>query len=86
MTADSGPELLQIATGQNEAWKDFSMKMKVMKTKSATISKKAIVPRANIESNRQAGEQVSCFTYLGQTITEDDKCDEAQDWASEIRF
>ena len=59
LTADSGPELLSIATGVNEAGKDFGMKMKVMKTKSEVISKKGIVPRVNIESDKQVVEQVS---------------------------
>ena len=40
------------------------------------ISKKAVVPRVNIELDGQVVEKVSSFTYLGQTITEDGKCDE----------
>ena len=40
------------------------------------INKKAIVPRVNIELDGQVLEQVSFSTYLGQTITEDGKCDE----------
>ena len=34
------------------------------------------MPRVNIELDGQVVEQVSCFTYLGQTKTEDGKCDE----------
>ena len=30
----------------------------------------------NLEYDGQVVKQVSCFTYLGQTITEDGKCDE----------
>ena len=51
------------------------MKMNVKKTKIMIISKKAVVPRVNIELDGQVVGQVSCFTYLGQTITEDGKCD-----------
>ena len=60
----------------NEAGKAFGMKTNVKKTKTMIIGKKAIVPRVNIELDGQVLEQVSCFTYLGQTITEDGKCDE----------
>ena len=76
LTAESGPELQRIATRVNEAGKAFGMKMNVKKTKTMIISKKAVVPRVNIELDGQVLEQVSCFTYLGQTITEDGKCDE----------
>ena len=38
---DSGPEVLLIVTGVNEAGKNFGMKMKAMKTKSAAVSKKS---------------------------------------------
>ena len=40
------------------------------------ISQGAVVPRVNIELDGQVVTQVLCFTYLGQTITEDGKCDE----------
>ena len=76
LTAESGPELQRIATRVNEAGKAFGMKMNVKKTKTMIVSKKAVVPRVNIELDGQVLEQVSCFTYLGQTITEDGKCDE----------
>ena len=76
LTAESGPELQRIATRVNEAEKAFGMKMNVKKTKTMIISKKAVVPRVNIELDGQVLEQVSCFTYLGQTISEDGKCDE----------
>ena len=59
--------------------RERSWERRVMKTKPEAISKKAIVPRVNIESNRQVVEQVSWFTYLGKTITENGKCDEAKD-------
>ena len=49
LTAESGPELQRIATRVNEAGKKFGMKMNVKKTKTMIISKKAVVPRVNIE-------------------------------------
>ena len=73
---ESGPELQRIATRVNDAGKAFGMKMNVKKTKTMIISKKAIVLRVNIELDGQVLEQVSCFTYLGKTITEDGKWDE----------
>ena len=76
LTADSGSELQRIATRVYEAGKELSMKMNMKKTKTMVISKKGIVSRVNIELNGQVVEQVSCFTYLSQTITEDGKCDE----------
>ena len=75
LTADSGPELQRIATRVNEARKEFGMKLNVKKTKTTVISKKAVVARENIAFDGQMVEQVSCFTCLGQTITEDGKCD-----------
>ena len=54
---------------------EFGMKMNVKKTKTMIISKKA-VPRVNIKLDGQVVGHVSCFTYLGQTITEDKKCNE----------
>ena len=52
------------------------MKMKVKKKKTRVISKKAVVPRVNIELEGQVTDQVLCFTYLNHTITEDGKYNE----------
>ena len=76
LKVDSGPELQRIATLVNEAGQEFGMKMNVKKTNTMVINNKAVVPRVNIELEGQVVEQVSCFTYLGQTITEDGKCDD----------
>ena len=73
---DGRSELQRIKTRVNEAGNEFDMKMHVKKTQTMVISKKAVVPRVNIELDGQVIEQVSCFTYLGQTITEDGKRDE----------
>ena len=52
------------------------MKINVKKTKTMVVNRKNVRQHAKIYIDGQLIEQVSRFTYLGQLITEDGKCEE----------
>lgn len=55
---------------------DFGMAINVSKTKTMVVSRKEEVPCVSIQINDILIEQVAVnkFVYLGQTVTEDGKC------------
>ena len=53
----------------------YGMKMNAKKTKSMVISRKEKSPRIDIEIDGAKIAQVNKFTYLGQVVTDDGKCE-----------
>ena len=54
---------------------NYGLLMNVKKTKTMVFSKKETVPSVNITINNNMVEQVKSFTYLGQLVTEDGRCE-----------
>ena len=75
LLANNEEDLQAVVDRINEAGKEFNMKMNAKKTKTMIISKVPTANRITISVDGANIEQVSRFTYLGQTITEDGKCE-----------
>ena len=76
LLADSEESLQAILNEGNEAGKAFNMKMNAKKTKTMIITKKDDKPKINITIDGTDIAQVPKFTYLGQIMTEDGRCEE----------
>ena len=74
--AESETELQRILNRVKEIGKEFGINMNVNKTKTMVVSKKDVIPQAQMHIHGQLIEQVLRFTYLGQLITEEGKCEE----------
>ena len=61
----------------NNTGKLYGMKMNAKKTKTMVVTRKDETPEINIEIDGYKIEQVNNFNYLGQTITDDGRCEKA---------
>ena len=76
LLAEYEDSLQDILNAVSDAGKIFNMKMNAKKTKSIIITKKEIKPKINLKIDNTEIEQVSKFTYLGQLLTENGRCEE----------
>ena len=77
LLAESEEELQRLVEKVNDEGERFGMAINVSKTKTMVASRKKEVPNVSIQINDTLIEQVNKFVYLGQTVTEDGKCDSA---------
>ena len=75
--AESEEDLQRLVGKVNDEGERFGMAINVSKTKTMVVSRKKEIPRVSIQICDTLIEQVSKFVYLGQTVTEDGKCDNA---------
>lgn len=73
MTAGSEVGLQKIMNGLNATALKYRMKINIKKTKVMRVSREGGV--VNITINGTKIEQVKSFKYLGQTITDDGRCE-----------
>ena len=60
----------------NRIGKTFDMKMNAKKTKTMLVSKDATLTKVSLKIDGDIIKQTDNYTYLGQTITSNGKCDE----------
>ena len=75
LLAESEENLQEIMDEVNTAGKKFNMKMNAKKTKTMIITKKDEKPKILTTIDDTDIEQVTHFTYLGQEMTEDGRCE-----------
>ena len=75
LLAETKEDLQHILNEVNNAGKRYGMKMNATKTKSMVVSRKIETPQIKINIDGAEIEQVQQFKYLGQTITDDGRCD-----------
>ena len=76
LMAESETELQRILNIVKEIGKEFGINMNVNKTKTMVVRRKDVIPQAKIYIDGHLIGQVPRFTYLGQLITEEGKCEE----------
>ena len=75
LLAETKEDLQHILNEVNNVGKRYGMKMNATKTKSMVISRKEETPQIKLDIDGAAINQVQQFKYLGQTISDDGKCD-----------
>ena len=75
LLAESEDTLQAIMDEVNTAGKRYNMKMNAKKTKTMIITKKEDKPKIKTTIDGIDIEQVTHFTYLGQEMTEDGRCE-----------
>src|SRR4029077_425302 len=74
MVADTERGFQRIMDNLNSTAERYGMKINIKKTKVMKVSKN-VGGELNITINGNRIEQVSCFKYLGTTMTEDGRCE-----------
>ena len=75
LLAETKEDLQLIINEVNKVGKEYGMKMNANKTKTMVITRKENTPQIKLEIDGTEIKQVQNFKYLGQTISDDGKCD-----------
>ena len=75
LLAETKEDLQLILNEVNKVGKSYGMKMNAAKTKSMVITRKEHTPQIKLDIDGAEVKQVQQFKYLGQSISDDGKCD-----------
>ena len=75
LLAETKEDLQCILNEVNKVGKSYGMRMNAAKTKTMVITRKEATPQIKLDIDGAMIEQVQHFKYLGQTISDDGKCD-----------
>ena len=75
LLAETEEDMQEILNEVNLVGKTFDMKINAKKTKTMLISKDVTLPKVISKIDGNIIKQTDNYTYLGQTITSNGKCD-----------
>ena len=75
LVAETEEDLQEIFNEVNRIGKTYDMKMNAKKTKTMLLSKVVTLTKASLKSDGDIIKQTDNYTYLGQAITSNGKCD-----------
>ena len=76
LLAETEEDLQEILNEVNRIGKTFDMKMNAKKTKTMFVSKDLTSTKVSVKIDGDIIKQTDKYTYLGQTITSNGKCDD----------
>ena len=76
LLAETEEDLQEIWNEVNRIGKTFDMKMNAKKTKTMLVSKDVTSTKVSVKIDGDIIKQTDKYTYLGQTITSNGKCDD----------
>ena len=76
LLAETEEDLQEILNKVNRIGIKFDMKMNAKKTKTMLVSKDVALTKVSLKIDGHIIKQTDNYTYLGQTITSNGKCDE----------
>ena len=76
LLAETEEDLREILNEVNRIGKTFDMKMNAKKTKTMLVSKDATLTKVSLKIDGDIIKQTDNYTYLGQTITSNGKCND----------
>ena len=76
LLAETEEDLQEILNEMNRIGKTFDMKMNGKKTKTMLVSKDVISTKVCVKIDGDIIKQTDNYTYLGETITSNVKCDD----------
>ena len=77
LMAESENDRQEVLNEVKNTGKLYGMKMNAKKTKTMVVTRKEETSEINIEIDGCNIDQVNNFKYLGQTITDDGRCEKA---------
>ena len=76
LLAETEEDLQEILNEVNRIGKTFDMKIDAKKTKTMLVSKDVNLTKVSLKINGDIIKHTYNYTYLGQTITSNGKCDD----------
>ena len=76
LLAETEEDLQEILNEMNRIGKTFDMKMNAKKTKTMLVSKDVTLTKVTVKIDGDIIKQTDKYTYLGQTISSNGKCDD----------
>ena len=76
LLTETEEDLQEILNEVNHIGKRFDMKMNAKTTKTILVSKDVTLTKVSVKIDGDIIKQTDNYTYLGQTITSNGKCDE----------
>ena len=76
LLAETEEDLQEILNEVNRIGKTFVMKINAKKTKTMSVSKHVILTKVSLKIDGDIIKQTDNYTYVGQTITSNGKCDD----------